>query len=68
MVTDSATLRAKIKERGLKMTFIAQQIGVTLSTLSRKISGRAGFTQKEIKIIAQILGLSDKETCSIFLA
>lgn len=67
-MTDSAALRARIRERGLKMTFIAQQIGVTLSTLSRKISGRTGFTQKEIKIIAQILGLTDKETCSIFLA
>lgn len=67
-MTDSEALRARIKARGLKLGFIAQQIGVSFPTLSKKINGLSDFTQSEIKIISKILGLTDREMNSIFFA
>jgi hypothetical protein len=59
-------IRLKIKERGLKIWFIAKKLGITYPTLASKINGKAPFNALEIRTLCEILGFTAEERDSIF--
>ena len=67
-MSDSVKLSEAIESRGVKKGFVAQQIGVSVSTLWRKMKGTSDFTLNEVRIIAAVLRLTDKEICDIFFS
>lgn len=61
-------LRNMIKEKGLKLKFIAEKMGLTPQGLSLKMSNVNEFTVSEAYKLSSILGLDSKELNSqIFL-
>lgn len=57
-----------IREFGDTQSQLARMLGVTESTLSWKINGRAEFKQSEIKAIADRYGLTGEEIKSMFFS
>jgi len=60
-------LRSYIKDSGLKISFLANKIGMTRQSLNAKISGRRSFSQSEIMALKQALRLDDNTFMRIFL-
>lgn len=58
-------LKKAILESGLKQTFIARQLGIDETTLSKKIHGYLPILDKEKKPLAEILG---KDVAELFVA
>lgn len=56
-MTNTTLLMRLIKESGLKMAFIAQQLGISRQALRNKVKGLRQFTGPEIKIMCRLLGL-----------
>ena len=44
-----------IKKKGLKKSYIAEQIGITPTTFWKKLSGQAKFTRAELYMLSDIL-------------
>lgn len=44
-----------IKQKGLKKTYIAEQLGITPTTFWKKSSGQAEFTKAELYMLHAIL-------------
>ena len=68
-MTDLARLRQLIKGKGLLLSYVAKEIGISKQSMSLKINGYREFTAAEIGRLCdvlQITRLSDKE--SIFFA
>ena len=62
-------LKSKTKDRGLTLEKLAEQIGMSRCTMSRKLSNHgADFTIKQANMIVNILGLSLEEANSIFFS
>lgn len=59
-------LKEVIKDRGIKITSLADKIGITRQSLSQKLNGEREFTQGEILAIKNNLRLSDEEFMLIF--
>lgn len=63
-MVDTLYLEKIIEESGLKKTYLAEKLGISIQTLRNKILGKSDFTMKEIDILCTELGitkLSDKE-------
>ena len=60
------TLAQTIKEFGDTQEEVAKYLGITQSTLSWKINGKAEFKQSEIKSLAKRYLLSSEEIAEIF--
>ena len=60
-MTDSYMLRHLIKEKGFKLKYIAQKMGITYYTLQRKINNEVTFNSEEILKLCDILNLKDLE-------
>jgi len=60
-------LKQKIDESGLKVGFIAKKLGITAQGFYYKMNGRNEFKASEIKILKDILHLSEDEITLIFL-
>jgi DNA-binding phage protein len=56
-MTDTALLEKLIAESGLKLSYIAEQLGITRQGLYKKIKGLAQFTGPEIKTLCNLLNL-----------
>jgi transcriptional regulator with XRE-family HTH domain len=54
-------LRAIIKSKGLKIIDVAQKMGITPSTLNKKIIGKVNFTEKNIEVLKEMLSMSYEE-------
>lgn len=67
-MTDSRALREIIKSKGLKLGYLAKQLGITSYTLSMKIDNLKQFKAKEIQTLCEILCLSEEEMIKIFFA
>ena len=67
-MTDSKALREIIKNKGLKLRYIAEQLDITTYTLSMKIDNIKQFKAREIHILCEILCLSEEEMIKIFFA
>lgn len=67
-MTKVAMLKDKVERSGLKKTFIASQLGLSLQGYLPKESGRREFTASEVGMLKQLLSLSDTEVRLIFFA
>ena len=52
-------LQEKIKESGYKLIYIASRLNISRSTLYRKLKGYKEFTELELKILYDILGIKE---------
>lgn len=59
-------LKEVIKDRGIKLTSLADKIGISRQSLSQKLNGEREFTQGEILAIKNNLQLSDLDFVLIF--
>ena len=65
---DTLKLKGKIVEAGMTQGELAEKIGISQNTLSRKIAGRRDFTIGEIDRICDVLHITENEQkCQIFL-
>ena len=56
-MTNTALLEKLISDSGLKLSYIADKLGITRQALYKKIKGLAQFTGPEIKILCRLLNL-----------
>lgn len=52
---DRDDINKTIKRKGLKKSYIAEQIGITPTTFWKKLSGQAKFTKAELYMLSDIL-------------
>jgi len=62
----SNLLRAKMKENGKTQMEVANEIGISANSLSRKISGKGDFKLSEVELLCQSLKIENP--CDIFFA
>lgn len=68
-MTDTKALREKISERGLKLKFVAEKVGLSYQGLQNKIENKSDFTTTEISTLCELLNITSlKEKESIFFA
>ena len=60
-------LRKKIDQSGLKLTYVAERLGISYQGLKKKLDGDTEFKASEIAILKDMLQLSDVEVQDIFL-
>ena len=67
---NTAKLKGRMKENGITQEVLAAMIGISLSTLNRKITNEDGdsFTIKEANAIFKALNLSPDDAVAIFFA
>lgn len=58
-MTNTTLLEKLIKDSGLKLSFIAEKLGITRQALHRKIKGLVQFTGPEIKTLCELLNLQE---------
>lgn len=68
MLTNRELLNERIKAKGLKKSFLAEQIGKKPRTLSKKLKGTQDFTESEMKVLTRVLQLTVEERMAIFFA
>lgn len=61
-------LKKVIQDRGIKITSLADKIGISRQSLSQKLNGEREFAQGEILAIKNTLYLSDEEFMQIFFS
>lgn len=67
-MTNTNKLKAKIAERGLTMKELAENINISSSTFSQKVSGKVKFSQDDIRKIDKELNLTADELREIFFS
>lgn len=67
-MTDTKMLRDKINDRGLKYSFVAEQLGLTTYGFQRKVENDSEFKASEIQRLFILLDLSEEERNAIFFA
>lgn len=60
-MTNTKLLREKIDASGLKLNYIASQLGISPKALTMKIENRTQFKAAEIKRLSEILGIETAE-------
>lgn len=60
-MTNTAMLRERISESGLKLQFIAEKLGISRYALSMKLDNRSEFKTSEVAILCEVLGISRLE-------
>lgn len=67
-MTNTKLLRKKIDESGYKITFVANQCGLSYQGFLKKVKGQSEFKVNEVQILKNTLNLSNKEADEIFFA
>jgi hypothetical protein len=67
-MTDTETLRERIKVTGLKYKAIADRLGLSPYALQLKIDNKSEFKVSEVDALSMLLGLSLREKNDIFFA
>lgn len=68
-MTNTEKLRKRIDMSGLKINYIAKELGITRATLAQKIANRREFKASEIAALCNLLGITTaKEKEAIFFA
>ena len=65
---NNEALKRKIESEGLKQTYIADQLGISYTSMLNKTSGRTEFTMSEVSKLQEVLHLDDEDFREIFLA
>lgn len=69
MMTDSVALREKIKEKGLKISYLAEQLGLSNYGFTLKLDGKNEFRTSEVAKLCELLGITSlREKERIFFA
>lgn len=63
---NKSRFKAKYIERGLKAADVARIMGISPTTLYRKLGGESDFTRSEIQKFQEALSLSADEIAYIF--
>ena len=61
-------LRAFIRDSGIKVSYLAEKIGMTRQSLHAKLNGNRTFTQSEIMSLKIALHMNDEDFMHIFFA
>lgn len=67
-MTNTALLKEKIKNSGVKVTFIASQLGITYMAFTNRMNGKVEFRMNEVRKLAELLHLTQDEVQQIFFA
>lgn len=59
-------LRYCIARAGKNTTQVSRELGMTYNAFKRKCSGESDFKAREIREVAQLVGLTDSEVLTIF--
>ena len=70
ILVDTAALRKKIDDKGLKLSYVAKAIGLkSRAGLMKKINNETEFTCTEVGLLCQLLGITTwAEMKAIFFA
>lgn len=68
MAFDYSKLLGRIREKGLTQRELAEQIGISPTTLSLKLGNNNFFTQKEVLKLCKVLDISDGDVAAYFFA
>lgn len=66
-MTNRKLLEQTIQNSGIKMSHIADQLGISRAGLNNKISGKSEFKVSELLQMQRLLNLDDATTRDIFL-
>lgn len=66
-MTDTKKLRERINKAGLKLKYVAQELGISPYTLQMKIDNDTEFKVSEVDTLAKMLHLTLQEKDEIFL-
>ena len=64
---DYLNLLGRIRARGMTQSDVAQKIGISPTTLNKKLRGHTDFTQTEIRDLCRVLAIPDAEIPAYFL-
>lgn len=67
-MTNTALLVKKIRESGLKKSYLAQKLKLSNYGLQRKIQGKSEFKTGEVQILCEELAINSDEMRVIFFA
>ena len=67
-MTDTKRLNELIRTAGLKKSYIAKEMGLSVKGLWMKITNRTDFKSGEIKKLAELLGMTNEIRDAIFFA
>ena len=65
-MVNTQLLDQKIKDSGLKINYIASELGITPQALQNKRSGRSAFKKLERDRLCELVNISEAEMPSIF--
>ena len=65
-LTNTRLLKAKMVEKGFTQGDIAERIGLSPTSVNRKINGKMDFTATEIYRLCDLLSINDKN--AVFFA
>ena len=67
-MTNTELFAKAVESKGLKMEFIAKQVGITSQALRNKVANRTEFKASELDAIKKVLGLNNKDFMTIFFS
>ena len=65
-MVNCAALKKAIKDSGIKSKFIAEKIGISPNSLSRKVNGQSDFKLSEVDAMCDILSVDEQCKKNIF--
>lgn len=65
-MVERTILETAIQDRGLKISFIANQLGLCRSALYLKLQGKRKFRKLEVEKLTELLHLTAEEKAEIF--
>jgi|WetSurSiteA1Bulk_404760.scaffolds.fasta_scaffold02087_1 transcriptional regulator with XRE-family HTH domain len=60
-MTNSSYIRELLTSKSIKTIDLAKKIGISQPTLNRKIQGKTKFTEKDIRILLEVLNMTYEE-------
>lgn len=67
-MTNTELLVKKINESGLKVSFIAEKLGLTYQGFMNKVNNKTEFKATEVAALQQLLHLTNEEVQEIFFS
>lgn len=65
-MTNTQLLRTLIKNKGVKIGYIAEKMGISRQSLYLKVNGKRAFNQYEIKSLCEVLDINSDDGKTIF--
>lgn len=67
-MTNTELLKKKIKDSGFKLTYLAKTCGITYPCLLGRLKGESEFRANEMRLLSELIKLSDSDKLAIFFA